>query len=245
MRTLFSFLLAILFVGSSFAADGPIRYQVQGENFEGYFLQPSPQAPLLLLVHDWDGLTDYEIKRAKMLSELGYAVFAVDLFGVGIRPTSIEERKQRTAALYSDRARMRALLFGGLEAAKAHGGNSTNSVAMGYCFGGAAVLEFARSGVDLKGFVSFHGGLETPEGQDYKTSKGKILILHGSADTSVTMAHFAALANTLEEQKVQHEMITYSGAPHAFTVFGSDRYREDADTKSWKRFTEFLDQTLR
>jgi dienelactone hydrolase len=244
MRTLFSFLLTVLFVCSVSAAEGPIRYQVQGENFEGYFLRPSSQAPLVLLVHDWDGLTDYEVKRAKMLAELGYAVFAVDLFGVGVRPTSVEERKQRTAALYSDRARMRALLLGGLEAAKAQGGNVTNSVAMGYCFGGAAVLEFARSGVDLKGFVSFHGGLETPEGQDYRTTKGKVLILHGTADTSVTMAHFAALANTLEEQKVQHEMITYSGAPHAFTVFGTDRYREDADKQSWKRFTEFLGQTL-
>lgn len=245
MQTLFSFLLTVLFVCSAFATEGPVRYQVQGENFEGYFLRPSPQAPLVLLVHDWDGLTDYEMKRAAMLSELGYAVFAVDLFGVGIRPTSAEERKLRTAALYSDRARMRALLLGGLEAAKAQGGNIANSVAMGYCFGAAAVLELARSGVDLKGFVSFHGGLEIPEGQDYRTTKGKILILHGTADTSVTMAHFAVLANTLEEQKVQHEMITYSGAPHAFTVFGSDRYREDADKKSWQRFTEFLGQTLR
>lgn len=245
MRTLFSFLLTVLLVCSAVGADGPVRYQVQGENFEGYFLGPSPQAPLVLLVHDWDGLTDYEIKRATMLSELGYTVFAVDLFGVGIRPTSAEERKLRTAALYHDRARMRALLLGGLNAAKAQGGNIANSIAMGYCFGGAAVLELARSGADLKGFVSFHGGLETPQGQNYKAAKGKILILHGTADTSVTMAHFATLANTLEEQGVQHEMISYGGAPHAFTVFGSDRYREDADTKSWKRFTEFLGQTLR
>ena len=115
---------------------------------------------------------------------------------------------------------------------------------MGYCFGGAAVLEFARSGADLKGFVTFHGGLKTPEGQDYSRTKGKLLVLHGTADSAITMDQFAALANELEAQGVAHEMITYSGAPHAFTVFGSSRYREDADKKSWQRFSEFLSATL-
>lgn len=93
--------------------------------------------------------------------------------------------------------------------------------------------------------MAFHGGLETPAGQDYRQSKGKFLILHGTADSSVTMEHFANLAVELETAGVSHEMITYSGAPHAFTVFGSDRYRKDADEKSWKRFGEYLDETLR
>ncbi|MCW8860457.1 MAG: dienelactone hydrolase family protein, partial [Deltaproteobacteria bacterium] len=106
-------------------------------------------------------------------------------------------------------------------------------------------LEFARSGVDLKGFVTFHGGLVTPEGQDYSTTKGKLMIFHGTADTAVTMEQFAGLAVELEGQKVSHEMITYSGAPHAFSVFGSERYREDADKKSWKRFGEYLQETLK
>jgi dienelactone hydrolase len=116
---------------------------------------------------------------------------------------------------------------------------------MGYCFGGSAVLEFARSGADLKGFVSFHGGLSTPPGQDYSKTKGKLLILHGTADTSVSMDEFAKLATELEEKGVSHEMITYGGAPHAFTVFGSNRYREDADKKSWKRFAEFLAEMVK
>ena len=97
-------------------------------------------------------------------------------------------------------------------------GATANAVAMGYYFGGAAVLEWARSGADLKGFVSFHGGLETPDGQDYRAVKGDLLIVHGTADASVSMAQFAALAETLEQQGRRHEMITYSGAPHAFTV---------------------------
>ena len=199
----------------------------------------------MLLVHDWDGLTDYEVKRAQMLAQLGYGVFAVDLFGTGIRPTATADKKRLTAQLYSDRTRMRALLQGGLEEARKQGGNIANSVAMGYCFGGSAVLEWARAGVDLKGFVSFHGGLETPVGQDYRAVKGDLLVLHGTADASVSMAQFAALAETLEQQGRRHEMITYSGAPHAFTVFGTDRYREDADRKSWQRFVAFLAEATR
>jgi dienelactone hydrolase len=146
--------------------------------------------------------------------------------------------------LYKDRDKMRSLLQAALATAKSKGANVHNAVAMGYCFGGAAVLEFARSGADLKGFVTFHGGLSTPEGQDYSKTKGKLLILHGTADTAITMDQFAKLATELEEKGVSHEMITYGGAPHAFTVFGEDRYREDADKKSWKRFTEFLGETL-
>jgi dienelactone hydrolase len=140
---------------------------------------------------------------------------------------------------------MRALIQGALDAAQAQGANVGNAVVMGYCFGGAAVLEFARSGADMKGFVTFHGGLQTPAGQDYAQTKGQLLILHGTADANITMEHFAALANELEQHGVAHEMITYGGAPHAFTVFGSDRYREDADRKSWQRFKEFLAATLK
>jgi dienelactone hydrolase len=140
---------------------------------------------------------------------------------------------------------MRALMLGALDAAKAKGANTGNAVAMGYCFGGAAVLELARSGADLKGFATFHGGLKTPEGQDYSKTQGEILIMHGTADTAITMDQFAALANELEAAGVKHEMVTYSGAPHAFTVFGSERYREDADRKSWRLFSEFLAEKLK
>ncbi|MBE0503000.1 MAG: dienelactone hydrolase family protein [Desulfuromonadales bacterium] len=245
MKTLLTLLAILLFASSGFAAGRVIPYAVNDEKFEGYYVSPAAGAPLVLLVHDWDGLTDYEVKRAEMLEKMGYAVFAVDLFGKGIRPAAIEERQKVTGALYSDRNRMRALLQGGLAAAKSAGGNVKNAVAMGYCFGGTAILELARSGAELKGFVAFHGGLETPAGQDYRQTKGKVLILHGTADSSVTMEHFANLAVELETAGISHEMITYSGAPHAFTVFGSDRYRQDADEKSWKRFGEFFHEILR
>ena len=238
-------LLLLLFVSAPASAGGKnIPYQVNGENFEGYYIAPSAQAPLILLIHDWDGLTDYEVQRADMLAARGYAVFAIDLFGAGVRPTKLEDKRQHTGELYKDRDRMRGLLQGAWRTAAALGANTDNAVAMGYCFGGAAVLEMARSGTDLKGFVTFHGVLATPAGQDYSQTKGKLLILHGTADTNITMNQFAQLAMELEKHGVAHEMITYSGAPHVFTVFGSDRYRQDADLKSWQRFTEFLSETL-
>ncbi len=236
--------LSILMSASPAAAGMSVTYNVKGQPYEGYFIAPKEKAPLVLLIHDWDGLTDYEVKRANMLAELGYAVFAADLFGAGVRPTEVTDKRQHTGALYKDREKMRALLQGALKAAKEKGADSGNAVAMGYCFGGAAVLELARSGEDLKGFVTFHGGLETPEGQGYSKAKGALLIMHGTADTNITMENFAALANELEAAGVEHEMITYGGAPHAFTVFDSERYRKDADEKSWKRLVEFLADTF-
>jgi len=246
--------LAVLTVAMTcLAAPGPaahaageaVRYEVEGEPYEGYFVSPAPDAPLVLLIHDWDGLTDYEVKRAQMLAEMGYAVFAADLFGAGVRPTEVKDKRQHTGELYRDRRKMRALMNGALEHAARLGASTQRTVAMGYCFGGAAVLELARSGADLDGFATFHGGLKTPQGQDYSATRAPILVMHGSADTAITMDQFAALAEQLEGAGVAHEMITYGGAPHAFTVFGSERYREDADRKSWARLRDFLAATLR
>ncbi|MEN8758423.1 MAG: dienelactone hydrolase family protein [Desulfobacterales bacterium] len=245
MKTIFTVVLVIMISSTAAAAGKSVVYEVNGASYEGYYTGASGNAPLILLVHDWDGLTDYEVKRADMLAEMGYTVFAVDLFGAGVRPTKMEDKRQHTGELYKDREKMRTLLNAALKTAQSQGADTGNAVAMGYCFGGAAVLEFARSGADMKGFVTFHGGLKTPEGQDYSKAKGKFLILHGTADTAVSMQDFATLANELEAKGVSNEMITYGGAPHAFTVFGGDRYRADADKKSWKRFTEFLDETLK
>ncbi len=228
------------------AASGEnVNYTVRGQAYEGYYVSPGKNAPLVLMIHDWDGLTDYEVKRANMLADMGYAVFAADLFGAGVRPTEVTDKRQHTGELYQDREKMRELMLGALDAAKTLGADTANAVAMGYCFGGAAVLELARSGADLKGFATFHGGLQTPEGQDYAATKGEILVMHGSADTAITMDQFATLTNELEQAGVKHQMVTYGGAPHAFTVFGGDRYREDADRKSWALFSDFLTEKLR
>ena len=140
---------------------------------------------------------------------------------------------------------MRKLLEASFAEGVKQGADGENAVVFGYCFGGAAVLEMARSGAKARGFVTFHGGLATPEGQDYSATQGTVLVFHGTADTAITMDDFAGLADELEAAGVAHEMISYGGAPHAFTVFGSERYREGADQKSWARFNQFLEATFR
>ncbi len=219
-----------------------VAYEVNDQVYEGYFVLSGQEAPLVVLIHDWDGLTDYEVKRAHMLATEGYSVFAADLFGKGVRPTESTDKRQHTGELYQDRAKMRRLLHGALMAAKKHGADIDNAVAMGYCFGGAAVLEWARSGANLKGFVTFHGGLKTPEGQDYFKTQGELLVLHGTADAAISMQEFGELADALESVSVPHEMITYGGAEHAFTVFDGSRYQKQADEKSWQRLLEFLER---
>lgn len=224
-----------------------VTYEVDGTPFEGYLAkaQASQSKGLVAIVHDWDGLNGYETKRADMIAELGYDAFAIDLFGKGNRPVTLEAKKAETEKLYKDRATMRARLLAGLDEARRLGGGK--AVVMGYCFGGAAVLELARSGQgkDIRGYVSFHGGLATPEGQSYPTGTAPILIAHGGADTAVSLQEVAALAEELEKAKVTYDIEIYSGAPHAFTVFGSDRYQERADKKSWAAFEDFLDTNLK
>jgi len=240
---IFAFVLALV----PFAAQAgeAVTYTVDGETFEGYRSSaPSDPKGLVLIIHDWDGLTQYEMKRADMLADMGYDAFAIDLFGKGNRPTDTAAKKKETGKLYQDRDRMRSLIVGGLQEARKSRGKET--VVMGYCFGGAATLELARSGQaeGIAGYASFHGGLPTPEGQTYPSNTPPILIAHGGDDTSVTMDDVAALARELESAGVLYEIQVYSGAPHGFTVFGSDRYQKRADEQSWKAFSDFLATNL-
>lgn len=222
----------------------PIDYSVHGDHYEGYFVSPAAESPLVVLIHDWDGLTDYERQRADMLAEQGYAVFAADLFGKGIRPTEVKDKRQHTGDLYADREKMRDIIHGAIDQAGKLGADTNRTVVIGYCFGGAAALEMARSGANLNGFVSFHGGLSTPRGQNYSATQADVLVLHGTADKMISMQEFAALAEELEQHQVAHELITYGGADHSFTVFGGQAYDAHADEKSWQRLLDFLDNQI-
>ncbi len=249
MRTLFYGLIGALlplsaFTGSAFAGQS-VNYTVGDADYEGYSASASgPSKGLVLVIHDWDGLTDYEVERAEMLAAMGYDAFALDLYGKGNRPVETGAKKAATKKLYNDREKMRSLILAGLtEARKSYDGNA---IVMGYCFGGAATLELARSGkaTGIAGYATFHGGLKTPEGQSYPKNTPPLLIAHGGADTSITMDHVAELSRNLEQAGVPYEIQVYSGAPHAFTVFGSSRYRKVADEQSWAAFTDFLTTNL-
>jgi dienelactone hydrolase len=243
MRTRLLTAAAILAAAPALGGE-TVRYMADGEPYEGYFAAAGGEARgLVFIIQDWDGLTDYEKRRADMLAEMGYDAFAVDMFGEGIRPEEVDHRRALTGALYQDRAKMRSLLAAGLEQARALS-DAEAIVAMGYCFGGAVTLELARSGMaeDVVGYASFHGGLATPEGQGWSADSPPVLVLHGGADTAIPMSEVAAFAEELEAAGTTYEIEVYSGAPHAFTVFGSNRYQERADTLSWEAFTGFLEE---
>lgn len=230
----------------------PVVYEIEGQPYEGYFALNEgfgDQQPVVLLIHDRDGIDEYEQRRVQMLAERGYAAFAADLYGQGVRPTTTEESQAQSGMLYSDRDTMRQRLFAGLAQAQSMAGvDPERAVAIGYCFGGAAVLEFARAGADIDGFVSFHGGLETPDGQDYSEVMGPLLVLHGSDDPVAPMTQVAALADELNTAEVDYDMEIYGGARHAFTVWTADRessrYDAEADIQSWDALLTFLDESF-
>ncbi len=223
-----------------------VAYTVNDEAFQGYFVSGGENAQgSVLIIHDWDGLDDYERQRADMLASEGYDVFAVDLFGEGNRPQELDDKRAATNRLYEDRERMRTLTLGGLAQAREQGA-AEQTVIMGYCFGGSVALEIARSGEaeGIAAYTSFHGGLTTPEGQAYSSDTAPIFIAHGGADTAVSLEDVATLADELETAEITYEVGIYSGAPHAFSVFGSDAYHERADQRSWAAFTDWLDEML-
>jgi len=223
-----------------------VTYSVDGAEYEGYLAEATREAKgLVIIIHDWDGLDGYEMTRAEMIADQGYDAFAIDLYGKGNRPETTEDRKAEVGKLYNDRETMRARILAGLEVARERSGE-TRAVVMGYCFGGGATLELARSGMadDVVGYTSFHGSLDTPEGQSYSGDEAPILILHGGADSGIPNSVATGLADELEAAGTSYELVIYSGAPHAWTVFGSDRYRAEADEKSWASFSDFLDRYL-
>jgi dienelactone hydrolase len=223
-----------------------VRYSNNEEAFEGYYAAAhGPSKGSVIIIHDWDGLDDYERQRADMLAKQGYDAFALDVFGAANRPQALADKQAATNRLYQDRERMRQLTQAGIEAAKAQGADD-NSVLLGYCFGGTVTLEMARAGQadGIVGYASFHGGLDTPDGQQYETDTAPIFIAHGGADSIVSLDDVAMLAGELEEATAEYEIGIYANAPHAFSVFGSDRYHETADKRSWETFSNWLSDNI-
>ena len=254
MRHIHSFLLGTAIAsGLSFPAWAeivaePYSYEIDGEAFEGYVARNSAleeSRGTVLIVHDWDGLTEYEERRAEMLAVMGYTAFAIDVYGADRRPQSFEENREFSGELYADRERFRSLLLGAVSEAASIPGGTDAKVIMGYCFGGAAVLEAARGGAEVDGFVAFHAGLGTPEGQDWSQTPAPIHFHHGTADPVAPVGALAQTLAELEEAGVTHEADIYGGARHSFTVFDSDDYDLEADRDSWLGLTMFLEERLR
>jgi dienelactone hydrolase len=222
-------------------------YEIDGMAFRGYvaYNEALPETRgTVLIIHDWDGVNDYEKRRADMLAAQGYTAFAIDVYGRDRQPTSFQENQQRSGEMYANRDVFRTRLMGALDQVGSIPGGTDDVVVMGYCFGGAAVLEMARAGAEVDGFVSFHGGLDLPEGQDYSGVTAPVLLLHGSADPVSGMADLAALLDHLQEAGVTHNAQVFGGARHSFTVYGSNDYDLHADQGSWQALLGFLNEQL-
>lgn len=207
----------------------------------------------VLVVHEWKGVGPYVKRRAEQLAKLGYIAFAADIYGKGVRPQTNDEAAKVAAIYKNDRKLMRARAAAGLEVLKNHKLTDTKHIAaIGYCFGGTTVLELARSGAEIAGVISFHGGLDTPAPEDARQIKAKVLALHGGDDPFVPVEHVIAFQDEMRKGGVDWQMLVYGSAVHSFTVFeaGDDpsrgaAYNERADKRSWEAMKTFFAEIFR
>ncbi|MBV6477849.1 MAG: hypothetical protein HGGPFJEG_00593 [Ignavibacteria bacterium] len=204
--------------------------------------------PGILIIHQWRGISDYEKMRAKQLAGEGYVAFAADIYGKDIRPSNTEEAGKEAGKYYGDLNLYRQRLITGLEELKKQKYVDAGKTAViGYCFGGSGALELARSGADIKGAVSFHGGLKTANTEDAKKIKCRILVQHGAVDPFVPDEDVSNFKKEMENAGVDYVLTEYAGAVHSFTLAsaGSDTskgsaYNEKADKRSWRAMLEFF-----
>jgi dienelactone hydrolase len=234
----------------------PIEYKQGDTTLEGWvayddaFKGPRPG---VLIVHQWLGVTDYEKKRAEMIAQLGYVAFCADIYGKGVRPQNTQEAGAQAGKYKSDRPLLRARVNAGLEALRRQPLVDPKHVAaIGYCFGGTTVIELARSGADVAGVVSFHGGLDSPTPADGKNIKGKLLVCHGADDPYEKPEDLAAFESEMRNNGVDWQLIKYGGAVHSFTqpMAGNDNskgaaYNEKADKRSWAAMKQFLAEVFK
>jgi len=212
----------------------------------------SGKRPGVLVIHDWWGVGPYVEKRVEQLATLGYVALAADIYGKRVRPATMGEAAEFANHYKANRSLLRSRAYAGLKALKDNASVNIKSIAaIGYCFGGTAVLELARSGADVAGFVSFHGGLETPTPDDAKNIRGKVLVLHGADDPIVPSPEVLAFQDEMRKAHVDWQMIIYGGAVHSFTNPGAGHepstgaaYNEKADKRSWQAMKTFFQEVF-
>lgn len=210
------------------------------------------QRPVVIIVHQWMGLTDYEKMRAQQLVQQGYVAFALDVYGKGVRPKNPEEAG-KVSSLYKNNVKLyRQRMKAALDFIVKHKAvDPTKVVYAGYCFGGMGALEAVRAGFPISGAVTFHGNVKPTSPSEQKTIKPKILVLHGAIDPFVPVKDVEAFMNEMNAAKADYQVVLYSGAVHAFTQkdAGNDAskglaYNEVADRRSWIAFMNFLNELV-
>lgn len=214
--------------------------------------ESAEKLPVVLIVHQWMGLTEYEKARAMQLADMGYLAICVDIYGKGVRPRDKGEAGKLAGKYKGDRALYRSRLLAGLNKAIGHSkADGSKVAAIGYCFGGTGVLELARTGAEVDGVISFHGGLDSLTPEDGAKIKGKVLVCHGAIDPFVPAADIQAFEKEMVDHKVDWQMMKYGGAVHSFTqpMAGTDNskgaaYNKLADFRSFEDMKQFLTEVF-
>jgi dienelactone hydrolase len=234
-----------------------VSYTLDGKTYKGYISYESnnkDKRPGVLVVHEWWGLNDYSRGRAKQLAELGYIAMAVDMFGDGKQGNDPKAAQELATPFYNDPTLSKTRLDAAFNKLKEYSQLDTaNVAAIGYCFGGFVVLNAAKLGADLKGVVSFHGGLG---GVPVKKElvKTKILVCHGEADDFVNK-EVAPFKKSMDSAGVEYTFKSYPKATHAFTNPGATEngkkfnmpieYNAAADTASWNDMKDFFNKIFK
>lgn len=232
-----------------------VEYRQGDTVLEGYLAQgagPGSPKPGVLVVHDWMGLGPQTKQAADKLAELGYTALAVDIYGKGIRPKNPEEAGMQAGLYKGNRPLMRERMEAAFEFLKSRPGvDASRIAAVGYCFGGTAVLELARDGAELEGVVSFHGGLSADGPASGKPFRARVLALHGAEDPYVPKPEVEAFVHEMRAAGTDWQLVVYSGAVHAFTNpdAGTDpskgaAYDPKAAARAWEAMRSFLKEIL-
>ncbi|MGD8177320.1 dienelactone hydrolase family protein [Marinimicrobium sp. ARAG 43.8] len=233
-----------------------IRYEVEGEPYTGYLAfddSVQGERPGILVVHEWWGHGDYVRKRADMLARLGYTAFALDMYGSDKYADHPEKAQAFMQAVMSNRQQAEARFRKAMDVLKEQPQTDSDSIAaLGYCFGGAVVLNMARRGLDLEGVISYHGMLGTDKPASKGDIKAEVLVFNGEADPMVPAEQVAAFEKEMSEADVDYRVVNYEGAKHAFTNSDATEagerfdlplaYDPEADADSWRQTQQFLEQ---
>jgi len=232
----------------------PIAYPAGDVTCRGeYFVAPGAAGPLpvVLVCHAWDGLIDEVRDKCRKLAGAGYIAFAIDVHGEGKTYTDPAELTAVLTPYMENRGRLLARMLAALAAAKTIPGADPSRIgAMGYCFGGMAVLDLARGGGDVRGVVSFHGVLQGNDLDGPDTVPAKILALHGEDDPLAPPDQVAAFKAEMTAKQADWQLHAYGHTVHAFTRprannpgFGTV-YNATADRRSWQAMLNFFEEVL-
>ncbi len=254
-KTIFLFVCVFLIpvAGHSAVQTTAIPYTHDGVQLEGYLAWDDAikgKRPGVLIVHEWWDLNDYARNRAEQLAQMGYVAFAVDMYGKGSVTTHPDQAGTWMREIQSNVKTWQQRAIEGLRILqKQELVDTSRLAAIGYCFGGATVMQLVYSGIDIQGVVSFHGSLPLPRMQRVPQPKTKILIAHGNADPFLSENHVKKFRSALDKAGFDWQMVIYAGARHSFTnphagTFGMDalKYDKNADQRSWKQMQVFFDE---